>query len=70
MCGLLCDVRMVMSSAYVIVCTCGGGGGRSDMYMLNSVGESTPPPCGTPVFVLRCGDFVLLSSVYCFRPFM
>lgn len=69
MCGLLCDVSMVMSSAYVIVCTCGGGGGRSAMYMLKSVGESTPP-CGTPVLVLRRDDLVLLYSVYCCRPFM
>ena len=49
----------MMSSAYVIVCTCGGGGGRSAMYMLKSVGESTPP-CGTPVFMLRSEDLVLL----------
>ena len=41
-----------MSSAYVMVFTLGGGVGRSDMYMLNSVGDSTPP-CGTPVFVFR-----------------
>ena len=59
MCGLVCDVSIVMSSAYVIVCTCGGGGGESAMYMLNSVGESTPP-CDTPVFMLRSEDLVLL----------
>ena len=48
-----------MSSAYVKVLTFGGGAGRSDMYMLKSTGESTPP-CGTPVLVLRNDDFVLL----------
>lgn len=31
MCGLWCDERIVMSSAYVMVCTCGGGRGRSAM---------------------------------------
>ena len=51
--------RMVMSSAYVMVFTFGGGEGRSDMYMLNSVGERTPP-CGTPVFVVRREELVLL----------
>ena len=50
---------IVMSSAYVMVLTLGGGAGRSDMYMLKSTGESTPP-CGTPVLVLRNNDFVLL----------
>ena len=58
-CGFWCDVSIVMSSAYVMVCTCGGGRGRSAMYMLNSEGESTPP-CGTPVFMLRREDLVLL----------
>ena len=50
-----------MSSAYVIMLmlVLGGGGGRSAMYILKSMGESTPP-CGTPVFVLRSEDFVLL----------
>lgn len=67
MLGFWCDVSMVMSSAYVMVCTCCGGVGRSAMYMLKRVGESTPP-CGTPVFMLRCEDLVLLYSVYCVRP--
>ena len=49
-----------MSSAYVMVCTCGGGRGRSAMYILS----------GTPVFMLRREDLVLLYSVYCFLPFM
>ena len=37
--------------------------------MLKSVGDNTPP-CGTPVFVLRCVDLVLLYNVYCLRPLM
>ena len=36
----------------------------SDAYILNSVGESTPP-CGIPVFIVACLDFVLLHSVNC-----
>ena len=41
----------------------------SDVYILNSVGESTPP-CGTPVFIVACFNFVLLYSVNCLRPRM
>ena len=38
---------------------CGDCGvGRSDVYKLKSVGESTPP-CGTPVLVMRCFDVAL-----------
>ena len=49
---------------------CGDCGvGRSDVYKLKSVGESTPP-CGTPVLVMRCFDVVLLYVVYCLRPLM
>ena len=44
-----------MSSAYVIVWTFGGGVGKSAMYMLKSVGDSTPP-CGTPVLVFLSLD--------------
>ena len=56
-----CVESIVISSAYVMVLMLvfGGGVGRSAMYMLKSMGESTPP-CGTPVFVLRCLDAVLL----------
>lgn len=49
----LCEVRIVMSSAYVTSFTSGGGVGMSAVYMLKSVGESTPP-CGTPAFVSFC----------------
>lgn len=53
MCGCVCVVSIVMSSAYVTSFMFGDcGRGRSEVYMLKSVGESTPP-CGTPVLVLR-----------------
>jgi len=38
-----CEDSVVMSSAYVDSETCSGGVGMSDMYMLKSVGERTPP---------------------------
>jgi len=53
---------MVMSSAYVVSCTGGLGFGMSDMYMLKSVGDRTPP-CGTPAFSVRCVDFWFLNVV-------
>ena len=52
-------VVIVMSSAYVISCVCSGGEGISEVYMLNSVGERTPP-CGTPVLMSRVFEGVLL----------
>ena len=70
MSGFVCVVSIVMSSAYVTILMCGDWGvGRSDVYRLKSVGDSTPP-CGTPVLVMRCFDVVLLYVVYCLRPFM
>ena len=68
--GFVCVASIVMSSAYVmrVILSCWGVG-ISDMYMLKSVGDRTPP-CGTPVFVLRNLDEVLLYSVYCVRPLM
>ena len=54
--GLVCVDRMVASSAYVTIVMFGDVGvGRSAVYMLKSVGESTPP-CGTPVFVILSVD--------------
>ena len=53
---------MVMSSAYVMRCTAGGGVGMSDVYMLNSVGDRTPP-CGTPVFICLYLELVPLNCV-------
>ena len=41
----LCVVKVVMSFAYVMSCVCGGG--MSEVYVLKSVGERTPP-CGMP----------------------
>ena len=62
--------RIVMSSAYVIsFILLFGGVGMSDVHILNSVGESTPP-CGTPVFIVAYFDFVLLSGANCLRPRM
>jgi len=43
----------VMSSAYPVTVTPFGGGGRSEVYKLKSVGESTPP-WGTPVLMSFC----------------
>ena len=42
---LVCVEVIVMSSAYTMTCTGALGGGKSKVYMLNSVGERTPP-CG------------------------
>ena len=56
MCGFVCVDRMVVSSALVTVVMFGDVGvGRSAVYMLKSVGESTPP-CVTPVFVFLSVD--------------
>ena len=43
----LCVDVMVMSSAYLVSFTGACGVGVSDVYMLKSVGDSTPA-CGTP----------------------
>ena len=67
--GFMYDDMMVVSSAYVTLFTVCGGVGMSDVYMLNNVGESTPP-CGTPDFVILCFDVLLLNIAYCLRPFM
>ena len=62
--------RSVMSSAYVInFILLFGRVGISDVYILNSVGESSAS-CGTPVFIVACFDFVFLYIVNCFRPRM
>ena len=49
----LCVDGMVMSSAYVVRVTGACCVGVSDVYMLNSVGDRTPP-CGTPFLNWRC----------------
>ena len=39
------------------------GVGVSDVYMLKSVGDSTPP-YGTPFFNCRCVDVLLLNEAF------
>ena len=52
--------RIVISSAYVISFILLLGGVRvSDVYILNSVGESILS-CGTPVCIVACFDFLVL----------
>ena len=41
----------------------------SDVYMLNKVGDNTPP-CGTPVLNCLVNDWLLYSWVYALRPLM
>lgn len=50
-------VCIVMSSAYIVILMSLGGCGMSDVYMLNSVGERTPP-WGTPDVRIRVLDLV------------
>ena len=45
------------------------GVGVSDVYMLKSVGDRTPP-CGTPVLNWRCIDVLFLNVVYALRYLM
>ena len=47
---------IVMSSAYVMSFS---GVGMSDVYMLNSLGDKTPP-CGAQFLNFRCVDVLLL----------
>jgi len=47
------DDRGVMSSAYPVTVTPVGGVGRSDVYRLKRIGDSTPP-WGTPVLMSFC----------------
>lgn len=64
---LLCELYIVMSSAYVRMCTSGGGEGMSEVYMLKRVGERTDP-CGTPYLAVCVFDLVLLYVVNAWRP--
>ena len=63
----LCVDVMMMFSALVVSFTGACGVGVSDVYMLKSVGNSTPP-CGTPFLNWFCGDFVSECGV-CFAAF-
>ena len=65
----LCVDVMVMSSAYVVSFTSACGVGVSDAYMLNNVGDLTPP-CGTPVVNWRCADVLFLNVMYALRILM
>ena len=60
---------MVMSSAYVVNFAGACVVGVSDLFMLKSVGDSTPP-CGTPFLNWRCVDLLFLNMVYALRPLM
>ena len=60
--SLFVDV-MVMSSAYVVSFTGACLVGVSDVFILKSVGDRTPP-CGTPVLNWRYVDVLILNIVY------
>ena len=55
---LVCVESELMSSAYVKSLMLSGGVGMSDMYILKSVGERTPP-WGTPVLIWICLEVLL-----------
>ena len=64
-CSLLCrwmmfldDKNVLMSSANCDMCTVGGGCGRLDAYMMNSVGLRDDP-CGTPWLIFMSVDVVM-----------
>ena len=65
----LCVDGMGMSSAYVVSFTGACGVGVSDVYMLKSLGDRTPP-CGTPFLNWRCVDVLFLNLVYALSPLM
>ena len=65
----LCVDVMVMSSAYVVSFTGACVVEVSDVYILQSVGDTTPP-CGTPVLNCRCVDVLFLNVVYALRRLM
>jgi hypothetical protein len=59
----------VMSSAYVIILILGEGEGISERYMLNNVGDRTPPR-DTPVLNIFCFELILFTCVKPFLPLM
>ena len=65
----LCVDVMVMSSLLVVSFTGVCGVGVSDVYMLKSVSDGTPP-CGTPFLNWRCVDVLFLNVVYALRPLL
>ena len=64
-----CGAVIVISSAYVVSCTESGGSGMSEVWMLKSIGERTPP-CGNPDLNWRFVDEWFLNVVYAMRPLM
>ena len=64
----VCGAVIVMSSAYVVSCT-ESGVCLSEVYMLTSMGERTPP-CETPDLNCRFVDVWFLNVVYAMRPLM
>ena len=57
-----------------VVCICrqftgACGVAVSDVYMLKSVGDRTPP-CGTPFLNWRCVDVLFLNVLYALRSLM
>ena len=59
----------MISSAYVMSVTSGGGVVMSEVYILKRVSDRTPP-CGTPAFVCLMVDVAFSYLVYWFRPLM
>ena len=60
---------MLLWSAYVVSFTGACGIGVSDVYMLKSVCDSTPP-CGTLFLNWCCVDVLFLNVVYALRALM
>ena len=56
-----CGAVIVMSSACVVSCTEYGGSGMSEVYMVKSMDERTPP-CGTPdLFCCTCQEMLVVD---------
>ena len=62
-----CGAAMAMSSAQVVSCTESGGSGTSEVQMLKSMGDRTPPR-GTPDLNRRSVDVWSLNVAYAMRP--
>lgn len=56
----------MISSEYVTILTVGGDVGMSEVHILKSVGDRTPP-CGTTVFICLHFEIFPLSCVYMLR---
>ena len=66
---ILLSVQYVKSGFTSVSFTGVCGVGVSDVYMLKSVGDSTPP-CGTPFLNWHCIDVLFLNVVYALHPLM